>query len=110
MRTSPFVVENVMSMITSFVIFPSISRPPKLERTNIKTTSLQSQSENETHHGRRIQTLLRKITTKISYDIVNQLSEEEEVQDPHKGKIQDKGKGQASHQYAQDKEDHQGDK
>jgi hypothetical protein len=38
------------------------------------------------------------------------LSEEEEVQDPHKEKIQDKGKGQASNQYAQDKEDHQGDK
>lgn len=38
------------------------------------------------------------------------MSEEEEVQDPHKEKIQDKGKGQASHQYAQDKEDHQGDK
>jgi hypothetical protein len=36
------------------------------------------------------------------------LSEEEEVQDPHKEKIQEKEKGQASHQSAKGKEDHQG--
>jgi hypothetical protein len=38
-----------------------------------------------------------KITTKNSYDILNQLSEEEEIQDPHKEKIKEKEKGQAVH-------------
>jgi hypothetical protein len=38
------------------------------------------------------------------------LSEEEEIQDPHKEKIQEKGKGQAMHPSTQGKEDHQGDK
>jgi hypothetical protein len=51
-----------------------------------------------------------KITTKNSYDILKQLSEDEEIQDPHKMKNQEKGKGQAEHTSTQGKEDHQGDK
>jgi hypothetical protein len=51
-----------------------------------------------------------KIITKNSYDILNQLSEEEEIQDPHKEKIQEKGKGQVAHPSTQSKEHHQGDK
>jgi hypothetical protein len=51
-----------------------------------------------------------KITTKNSYDILNQLPGEEEVQDPHKMNNQEKEKGQASHQSDKGKEDHPGDK
>jgi hypothetical protein len=41
---------------------------------------------------------------------LNQLSEEDEIQDPHKEKSQQKGKIQATHSATQSKEDHQGDK
>jgi hypothetical protein len=41
---------------------------------------------------------------------LNQLSEEEEIQDPHKEKSQQKGKGQVTHSDTQSKEDCQGDK
>ena len=51
-----------------------------------------------------------KITTKNSYDILNQLSREEEVQYPHKMNNQEKEKGQSLHQSDKCKEDHPGDK
>jgi len=41
---------------------------------------------------------------------VNQLQEDEDIQDPHKVKIQEKGKGQVVHIATQRKEYHQGDK
>jgi hypothetical protein len=37
-----------------------------------------------------------KILTKNSYEILNQLPEDEEIQDPHKAKHQEKGKSQAT--------------
>jgi hypothetical protein len=51
-----------------------------------------------------------KINTKKSYDILNQLSKEDKIQDPCKEKIQEKGKGHAAHPSTQIKEYHQGDK
>jgi hypothetical protein len=45
-----------------------------------------------------------KISTKNSYDILNQLLEDEEIQDPHKEKNQEKGKGQASPSPTQNQE------
>jgi hypothetical protein len=84
--------------------------PPKLERTNRKTSSPQLQAEKETHPRSTTQQNAQNIITKNSYDILNHLLEEDDIQDPHKEKSQHKGKSHATHSATQSKEDHQGDK
>jgi hypothetical protein len=87
-----------------------MTKGPKLEKTKKKDGFTMAIGQKKNPPRKKNPDTTPKITTKHSYDILNQPLEDEDIQDPHKVKNQEKGKIQAAHTSTQSKEANQEDK